>query len=594
MGWTRTFVVAALTGAVGLAAGGFAASLTADWYDFHAFEGADGLIVALFAIVALITGVVIGLIVSRLVSATGEPRVRRALAMSSTVLVALITAVTVAARVLAHIPPEIGGEQLFLMVEVRASPGYAAPAGLPGVGYLKLGSSVLTATVASETGPLFKEDARLEDGRWVVPGAVRVFTSRGARTLGAWIGGTTLGQFPLPLRAQPGPESLNWTDWVPAASGTSSSDRVAARYKVVRQSEPLRIERFGRLTIATTVSALHRVRWSEMIAATSDFHVTYDGRPIAGSPFGAIAVVPGPRPVLLVRGHGIGSTPPCQLLIDTDDGLDRRPFGGCSPTIAGQPLTSDHARFVAARDKDLVFGWVDRLTFASPGLFLVHDNVFDTTTLDVTRVAFPSDLAPSGNPPPLGLSPDRRSFVWFAHTASQTEQPTLAVTDWTTGRSYTLPIDRDRMRFVGFETIDPDWLAHHFRWRRASDGVDVLEERPDYQPLKYRTYLTLRKRGDHQQYWLFPGGEPLRREAARILVDRFQGTQLSDDTRSNAIRIRLNGKTVQVSANVPGLVSVWMRTGEGDPEVIKQAGAHLDAAMASGKYDALFFPAPPR
>ncbi len=36
---------------------------------------------------------------------------------------------------------------------------------------------------ASDYGPLWMEDAHRVDGRWVVPGAVSVFTSRGKRVL---------------------------------------------------------------------------------------------------------------------------------------------------------------------------------------------------------------------------------------------------------------------------------------------------------------------------------------------------------------------------------------------------------------------------
>jgi hypothetical protein len=36
------------------------------------------------------------------------------------------------------------------------------------------------------------------------------------------------------------------------------------------------------------------------------------------------------------------------------------------------------------------------------------------------------------------------------------------------------------------------------------------------------------------------------------------------------------------------LVTVFMSTGAGDPELMKGVAAYLERAMASGKYDALF------
>jgi hypothetical protein len=143
------------------------------------------------------------------------------------------------------------------------------------------------------------------------------------------------------------------------------------------------------------------------------------------------------------------------------------------------------------------------------------------------------------------------------------------------------------MRVVGFETLDPLWLAHHFRWRRTSEGVDVLEERPDFVPLPYRTYLTLGMPGQYQEYWLFPAGAPLRQQIVRILVEELQGKQFGEDRHSGGTRVRVNGKVVTVATHAD-LVTVFMATGAGDPELMKRVAAHLERAMASGKYDALF------
>lgn len=188
-------------------------------------------------------------------------------------------------------------------------------------------------------------------------------------------------------------------------------------------------------------------------------------------------------------------------------------------------------------------------------------------------------------PPPLGLSPDERSFVWFVHDGS-TDNPKLGVTDWKANRSYILPIDRDRMRFIGFETLDPAWVAHHFAWRRNSEGVDVLEPRTDFVPLPYRGHLNLGKPGEAQGYLLLPAGEPLRNEVVRMLVEELHGERLSDH-RDGTWRVRLNGKVLNVRVGIE-LVSVSMDFGQGDPEVLSRVAAHLDAAVGSGKYDALF------
>ena len=59
------------------------------------------------------------------------------------------------------------------------------------------------------------------------------------------------------------------------------------------------------------------------------------------------------------------------------------------------------------------------------------------------------------------------------------------------------------------------------------------------------------------------------------------------DTRDGRQRIRLDGKVVNVSLGST-LFAVTMDFGEADPELMRKVAVHLDAAMATGKYDALF------
>jgi hypothetical protein len=289
-----------------------------------------------------------------------------------------------------------------------------------------------------------------------------------------------------------------------------------------------------------------------------------------------------PRTVLLVHAP---DSPDCHLIVDNGSRVDVRPVGKCQAPIVGRPLTSDPHRFAVARDRTMGFGWVDRQTFATPGLFQVDENIFDSRDLTFTPVEFPSGFSARGLPPPLMLSPDERSFVWFAHGLSQ-DAPMLGVTDWKANRSYTVHIDRDRMRFIGFETLDPAWVAHHFEWRRGQNGVDVLVERPDFVPLPYRGHLTVGRSGEALGYVLLPAGEPLRNEVVRILVEELHGERLSD-TRDGRQRIRLNGKVVYVDLGST-LVAVNMDFGKVDPTIMRRVAEHLDAAIATGKYDALF------
>ena len=601
MTWKRVAAVSALTGITGLLCSAVAGNLLVRWYDFNAFEGAPEFFVIVFALAGLIVGGLVGIVVSLLLAAASRFTPATAAGISSAVMLVLVAASTGTSRLLADIPPEIDGEQVYLSVELRFPSGDASPSSMPGVGYLKLGATGIRGIRKQERGLLFTEDARLVDGRWLVPGVVRIFTGRGGRTIEAGVGTSRLAAFVVPLPAQPMEANRAWSEWLPRLeTGERAAEQFTYRYKVIRQSEPMRVESFGRLTIETIAQQMvlhsfdarrHRsffytARSSERISALSDFRILRDGHALPGFERAeAIALLKRSSPtVLLVHAPRSPDSTPCYLLVDDGSEMSVRPFG-CRPPIVGRPLTSNPHRFAAARDADRPLGWVDRQTFAVPGLFLMDRNVLDTRSLTITPIDLPPGAVPSGLPPPLALSPDERSFVWFTHSQSQ-ERPMLGVTNWKANRSYEVPIDRARMRFIGFETLDPPWVDHHFAWHRGPDGVDVLEERPDFVPLPYRGQLTLGKSGEAQGYLLLPAGEQLRDEVVRILVEELHGKRLSD-TRDGTRRLRLDGKVVNVRLGST-LVAVTMDFGEADPELMRKVATHLDAAMATGKYDALF------
>ena len=71
-----------------------------------------------------------------------------------------------------------------------------------------------------------------------------------------------------------------------------------------------------------------------------------------------------------------------------------------------------------------------------------------------------------------------------------------------------------------------------------------------------------------------------------MLVEELHGERLSDH-RDGTQRVRLKGKVLNIRVGLE-LVSVTMDFGQGDPELLEGVAAHLDAAVGSGEYDALF------
>ena len=222
-------------------------------------------------------------------------------------------------------------------------------------------------------------------------------------------------------------------------------------------------------------------------------------------------------------------------------------------------------------------GWLDQLNAA----------VIDTRVLAATGFAFPTDSTPHSDVPPLGLSPDERSFVWLVQGSD--DEPRLGVTDWRSSRSYLLPIDRARMRYNTESSLDPDWVRHHFEWQRGGDGIDVLAQRSSFAPLPYRGDFELGKAGAYQSYTLRPGGDSLRTAIVDLLVRDLGGERLPGETGEFRQRVRVNGKVIGVSViGSPSYVQVSMDGDDSDPSVMSAIGAKLDAALASGRYDALF------
>lgn len=592
MSWIRSIAVAILTSLASLALSGVVASYVVDWYHVSSFEGGSGYFVIGMALVGLVAGFPIGLITARVVATRPHPGFLKALGLSLAVLCGTLAAIAGGARLLADVPPEIDGEELFLLVELRwPAAGGVDPATLTGAPIVRLGATSGSTMRAEESGPLFLEDARSDDGRAVVPGAVRVFTSRGGRVLTFTVGTTALGGFVLPLPAYPSGESRQWSPWYPRAAPGAPSlpDQFTYRYRVVRQSEPVRTTAIGAFQVGTIVSGFHNVGSTDNLAATSQFEVRYHGRPIVGlDDVNAVAVVAGRKPAIVVQASKAGEADSCHLLVD--DGGDRpadQEIGPCSPHDARR-LTSDAAQFNDAKTRADVPGWVDRLALVAPGLYRLGDAVLDTEAGTVARFTLPSEPSADTTVPPLGVSPDRRSFVWFAHEGEHSA-PVLVVTDWKASRSDVLPIDRTRIRYPSDKALDPAWVAYHFEWRPDADGVLHLVERQSFVPLPYRGELQLGKPGEYQSYLLEPAGTSMRDAIVGLLVSELHGERLPDDAGHVQLRVRIQGKTFSVmSLESPNYVSVSMDSTEGDPDVMTRIGGHIDAALATGRYDSLF------
>jgi hypothetical protein len=216
-----------------------------------------------------------------------------------------------------------------------------------------------------------------------------------------------------------------------------------------------------------------------------------------------------------------------------------------------------------------------------------NDVVIDSRTLAVHRFSPPADFLVLEGVPPLGLSPDQRSFVHAALAASPGKAPMLVVTDFVGNRSYGVAIDRQRMRYPMIELIDAAWVAHHFTWQKDEKGLDQLVERRDFQLLPHQGGMAIDPSG-YREYRLDGGTKELRTAVVDFLVAKLGGALQPAKEGEWVPRVRIGEREVSVSYN-PDLhyVAVWAARGT-DSTIVNEIAEQFDTALASGTYDTLF------
>ena len=583
-------IVAAISAAVGLLLAGTVASLAVNWYRISSFEGGAGYFVVGIALVGALASGVIGFAIARAVAAGPDQGFLKALGLSLGILTLIAGTAGGVARIMADVPPEVDGHGLFLAVELRwPAANHTSPASYS-EGYLRLGSSSGGTVRTSEFGPLFVDLARQEEGRWIVPGVARIFTTRGRRVLTAAIRDKDLAGFLLPPKGNDNKPQPTWREWFPYAESGAPPlpDQFSYRFRVVRASDPVRTDSVGPFTIETQATRFDRDSESGQVAARSTFRIAHRGQPMQEyQEAGAVAVVGGPRVALLVQATD-GDDGRCLLVTEEGSIAKSQSLGSCYGTIAGEPLTADPATYRAARTLRVPSGWVDRETFATPGLYLVEKTVLDTRTLAVHPLSDGGDTRNMAGIPPVSLSPDQRSLVWFVADGSD-QPPFLQVRDWKADSSYAIPVDPTRMRFRSRDDVDPEWVAHHFAWARDHAGVDRLQVRERFTPLPYRGSFYPAPGSGVTMYSLSPGGAALRQALVDILIGQLGAVRQPDQLDGYHLVLAIGGSTIKASAG-GGVVSFSIVRGEGDPALMTSVASTLDAGLATGRYDALFVP----
>jgi hypothetical protein len=607
MSWPVSLGVALLTAAVGLLLGGWVATLAVGWYRVSSFEGASGYFVVAIALLGFIGGLVVALVMSRVVAGSYGLGFWRTLLASQLIVAVIAGVVGGVARLAADVPPTLGGERLMLAVEIRwPATVTASPTTDDTPRRLRLYSLTNRTVRNSREGALWSEEARREDGRWIVPGAVAVYTSRGDRLLAIEPPPEGAKGFLVPLPAHPKEAQLAWSEWLPRSrDGTALPDGFTMRFRVLPRRQPVRTQTFGPWEIATVIDDFYDWETDDgfrTLAANARFLIRHKGNPVpidGTSDYGdtlrvrfdraeSVALLPGAPDALLVRAATELDTGPVYLLVSKGDHVRVELVSQGLPLTTVPPITNDAARFHRSRHLHVPPGTIDRVTFAEPGAYYFHDALLTTQPASVRRFSTSSDVTLDPNVRPLGISPDGRSFVRLGFAEDGVGR-VLVTTDAESGTTANVPIDAARTRLGAGDALDPTWLSHYYEWQRDGGASYRLVAREHVTPLPYRGTLTMSS-GGYREYHVEPAGDAMFNALVDFLRDEMGATRTAADSAAIGHQVRVDGKPVHVIHDaIAHRVGIYMDR-DTDSRLVVKIGERFDAALATGRYDALFTP----
>jgi len=625
--WFGSLGVGLATAIVGAALGGWIASRAVDWYSIPSREGGSGYFVLFQGLLAGVVGLVVGVIVSRAVVGAGGGQFR-ALVFAIGAHVALLAVIGVTARLRADVPPSFEGEELLLAVEV-SWPEAQAPMLTRGkeLPHVTLSALSGNTTRVSTNGPLFIDDARREDGRLIVPGAVEVFTSRGKRLLQVHVGtpGKVDGLL-LPLPGYPGQKERDWSVWMPRARDGAPAlpDGVRYRFKVVKRSEPIRAQTFGPFTVETVARSFRVATYDEREPtneADAEFRLHFRGTPLLvegrtldqyePDPWKPDEKPPVDSVVRYAHVTGVmvipGAIPSLVAEVAYEDDRFRssyyyllRPSGErvqqqfVSPSLYGirphrlsavvEPPDSVRS---PAETRYVDAGYVDERTLTRPGLYLFMKGVVDTRTMQVTRVALDRSDDEITKLAPLSLSPDERTIARVRRGAAGDEQTGMLIEQITiaSGARDTIPVGSARVPTGNWLDADRAFFDHYFEWVAGADGAYRVKPRASAPPMAPRGKVS--HSGDYSEYRVTSAAASLRDAFVAELIASMRAERLPVEEGAYSLKLRIDGTEVSLSYGDDDHVAVWT-SGRDSTHLVERVAQHLDSALATGRFSRHF------
>ncbi len=590
MSWFSSVVIAVLTAIFSAVVGGLIAARAVVWYRVSSFEGGSGYFTVSVALGAMIAGLLVGLVMARVIAAGASPSFVKALGLSWVIVAVLGGLSAATSRALADIPPTIAGEELMLMVEVRWPKSQTtSPASDTILRRIDLGMLSGNSVRTSKQGPLWTEDAHEEEGRWITPGAVELFSARGKRVVSVEPAIANANALVLPMPASPTEANFAWSEWLPRAGDVPSSNPNAFsyRFKVVPRSQPSRIETIGPFEIGTVASAYfvgNIIDGQYVMTGTATFNVRFGDQRLFTNA-SSVATLPGTPTALLVQGSAPNIQAGCLLV--QDPGVVTG-VANCGSLMRAEPFTNDDAWRAAAKLLPVVQGRVDRTTFMHEGEYLFTDAIFDTKTR-TTRPSGPTtyQMGFNSSVEPFGISPSGHNYARLGFAENQGDTPALLIfnTDWQP--PYLVPIDRTKMRYPGYVGVNSTWMLNYYEWKQAPDGRETLELRPNATPLPNRGVMHAESDGA-LVYDISGTDARMVRALGDFLVSEFHAVRAPDDTVPDHFSGHIENVKVTVFANETSKSTALFLERGSNSDLVQRVSTAFNKLLATGKYDALF------
>lgn len=241
MHWFAIICFGLLTGLIGAVYGGFMADLAVGWLRISSFEGGAGYFVVFMILLAFGGSLIAGLVICALAGGPGWRGMLRGFGSAVAAVVLVISALGVFAWATADREPLVAGHPVDIAVEVRLPAGAKRPEGkASGNDYAALLSG---SGSKSRLDYLRLDQAREENGRWILPAQIPVHVTEGHRVLSVKLTDRDTQFFDTPIPARPAAIDAAWSDWLTAPylgnlTKPAPDAALAVRYRVVARPPP--------------------------------------------------------------------------------------------------------------------------------------------------------------------------------------------------------------------------------------------------------------------------------------------------------------------------------------------------------------------